>query len=67
MPEKAQIECSEHQDDPDIHHQSFQESASEEQEIDTDDDGYHCRCVQNDSHLSAHFNPLVQCKNEFLD
>jgi hypothetical protein len=39
--EEPQVESCEHQDDADIHHQSFPESISEEREIYTDYNGYH--------------------------
>jgi hypothetical protein len=41
VPEKSQVESTEHQDNADIHHQAFPKSASEERQIYTDDNGCH--------------------------
>jgi hypothetical protein len=60
MPQESQVESSEHQDDSNIHCQPFPESVSEEQDIYSDDDGYHRQRVNYDSYLSAHFRPLAQ-------
>jgi hypothetical protein len=38
---ESQIESSKHQDDSDVHHQSFPEVVPEDQGIYSDDDGYH--------------------------
>lgn len=40
-PEKSQVVSCEHQNNPNIHHQSFPELVSEELEICADYDGYH--------------------------
>ena len=62
MPEESEVESREHQDNADIHDQSFPESVSEEREIYADYNGCHCHHVKNDSDLSAHFSTpkLVQ-------
>jgi hypothetical protein len=49
MPQEPEIESGEDQDDADIRDQPFPQSAAEERDIDTDDDGYHpCRVQQAD-------------------
>src|ERR1700683_2868996 len=47
--EESQIESREHQDDADVRYQPFPESVSEERDIQTDHDGYHCDQVKRDS------------------
>jgi hypothetical protein len=54
--EESQIESCEHQDNADIHDQSFPESVSEEQDIYADYNGCHRYHVKHDSYLSAHFS-----------
>jgi len=54
-PEKSEVESSEHQDNADIHSQTFPESISEEHEIYADYDGCHRHYVKHDTYLSAHF------------
>jgi hypothetical protein len=56
MPEESQIKSCEHQDNANIRRQPFPESVSEEREIYTDYDGYHCHHVKRDNDLSAHSN-----------
>ena len=61
LPEEPEVESSEHQDNENIHYQSFHyqsfpESASQEREIYTDNDGYHCHHAKHDSYLSSHFS-----------
>jgi hypothetical protein len=53
-PEESQIESCEHQDNANVRRQSFPESVSEEREIHTDDDNYHCHHEKRDRELSAH-------------
>jgi hypothetical protein len=55
-PEKSEVESYEHQDDANIHCQPFPESVSEEHEIHTDYDGYHCHHVKHDSYLFAYLS-----------
>jgi hypothetical protein len=55
MPEESKVESCEHQDNANIHSQPFPESVSEEPEIYTDNDSYHCHHVKHGSYLSAHF------------
>jgi hypothetical protein len=54
-PEESQIESCEHQDNANVRCQPFPESVSEEREIYTDYDGYHCHHVKRDSDLSTRF------------
>jgi len=54
--EKSQVESSEHQDDADIHHQSFPESISEERKIYADYNGCHHHRVEHPNYPSAHFS-----------
>jgi hypothetical protein len=54
--EESQIESSEHQDNANVRYQPFPESVSEERDIQTNYDGYHCHHVKRDSDLSAHFS-----------
>jgi hypothetical protein len=54
-PEESQIESCEHQDNANVRCQPFPESVSEEREIYTDYDGYHCHHVERDSDLSIRF------------
>jgi hypothetical protein len=54
-PEKSQVESCEHQDNANIHYQSFPESVSEEHGIYADYNGCHRHHVKHDSHLSVHF------------
>jgi hypothetical protein len=56
MPEESQVESYEHQDNADIHYQSFPESVSEEDEIYTHYDGCHRHHVKHVSYLSAHLS-----------
>jgi len=53
--EESQVESSEHQDNADIHHQPFPESASEKHEIYTDYNGCHRNHVKHHSYPSVHF------------
>jgi hypothetical protein len=53
-PEEPQVESCEHQNNANIHRQSFRDSVSEEHEIYTDYEGCHCHRVKHDSYLSAH-------------
>jgi hypothetical protein len=53
--EKSQVESSEHQNNANIHYQPFPESVSEEHEIYTNYNGYHCRHVKHYSDPSVHF------------
>src|SRR5579864_7083768 len=55
MHEEPQVESCEHQNDADIQHHSFPESASEEREIYTDYNGYHHHRVEHPNYPSAHF------------
>jgi hypothetical protein len=58
MPEEFQVERSEHQDDANIHHQPFPESASKEREIHSDDHSYHRQHIKHDNYpvtCAAHF------------
>jgi len=57
-PDEPQVECREHQDDSNIHYESFPESAPEERDVNTDYDGYHCQHVERDNYWSAHFSQL---------
>jgi len=54
--EESQIESREHQDNANVRYQPFPESVSEERDIQTNYDGYHCHHVKRDSDLSAHFS-----------
>jgi transposase len=54
-PEESRIESCEHQDNANVRYQPFPESVSEEREIYTDYDGYHCHHVKRDSDLSTRF------------
>jgi len=68
MPEESEIESCEDQDNANVRCQAFPESVSEEREIHTDYDGYHCQHVKRDSDLSAHSSLHgLNCKgrNEF--
>ncbi|MGA9513229.1 MAG: hypothetical protein WBV51_06620 [Pseudolabrys sp.] len=53
--EKSPVESREHQDNANIHCQSFPEVVSKEREIHTDYDGYHHHHVNHYSYLSARF------------
>ena len=53
--EESQVESSEHQDNANIHYQSFPESVSEEHEIYTDYNGCHRDYVKHYSYPSVHF------------
>lgn len=66
--EESQIESDEHQHNANIRHQPFPESISEERNIQTHNDRYHCDEVKRDSDLFAHFSLHgLYCKgrNEF--
>jgi hypothetical protein len=54
--EESEVECSEHQDNADIHCQPFPKSVSEERDIYADYDGCHRHRVKHSSYLSAHFS-----------
>jgi hypothetical protein len=54
--QESQVESCEHQDNTNIHYQSFPESVSEEHEIYADYNGCHRHHVKHDSYLSAHFS-----------
>jgi hypothetical protein len=54
--EKSPVESREHQDNANIHCQSFPEVVSKEREIHTDYDGYHHHHVNHYSCLSARFS-----------
>ena len=54
--EESQIESREHQDNANVRYQPFPESVSEERDIQTNNDCYHCHHVKRDSDLSAHFS-----------
>ncbi len=56
-PEESKVECCEHQDNANIHCQSFPESVPEEHEIYSDYDGCHRHHVKYTSYLSAHSLP----------
>ncbi|MGC2688388.1 MAG: hypothetical protein WA375_12470 [Pseudolabrys sp.] len=53
--EKSPVESREHQDNANIHCQSFPEVVSKKREIHTDYDGYHHHHVNHYSYLSARF------------
>jgi mannitol-1-phosphate/altronate dehydrogenase len=57
--EESEVESCEHQDNANIHCEPFPELVSEEEEIYTDYDDYHCHHVKHDSYLSAHFRFLA--------
>jgi hypothetical protein len=48
-PEESQVESGEDQDNTNVDRQPFPESVSEEQDIDTDDDGCHRHHAKHDS------------------
>ena len=52
------ISSREHQDNANIHRQTFPEPVSEECQIYTDYNGYHRHHVERDSYLSAHLSTL---------
>jgi len=54
--EESKVESCEHQDNANIHCQSFPESVSEERQIYTDYDGCHRHRVKHPSYLSAHLS-----------
>src|SRR6266404_7134516 len=54
--EESKVESCEHQDNANIHCQSFPESVSEEHQIYTDYDGCHRHRVKHPSYLSAHLS-----------
>jgi hypothetical protein len=54
-PEESRIESCEQQDNTNVRYQPFPESVSEEREIHTHYDGYHCHHVKRDSDLSTRF------------
>ncbi|MGA7737898.1 MAG: hypothetical protein WCB22_20995 [Pseudolabrys sp.] len=54
--EKSPVESREHQDNANIHCQSFPEVVSKKREIHTDYDGYHHHHVNHYSYLSARFS-----------
>ena len=54
--EESHIESQEYQDNANVRYQPFPESVSEERDIQTNYDGYHCHQVQRDSDLSARFS-----------
>jgi hypothetical protein len=56
MPEESQVESCEHQNNANIHHQSFPKSVSEEREIYTDYNGCRRHSVKRRSYLSAHLD-----------
>src|SRR5215469_7337324 len=51
---ESQIEGCKHQNDSDVHHQSFPEMVPEDQGIYSDDDGYHRHHVRHGNHRSCH-------------
>jgi hypothetical protein len=51
--EESQIEGCKHQNDSDVHHQSFPEMVPEDQDIYSDDDGYHRHHVRDGNHRFA--------------
>jgi hypothetical protein len=55
MLQKSQVERCEHQDDSDIHQQSFPEAVPEEQEIHTDHNDNQQHYVKHDRCMSRHF------------
>jgi len=56
----SQIEGGKHQDDADVDHQSFPESISEEQQIDTDNNGYQHHNIKHEKHVPCHFNHQLE-------
>src|SRR5215831_8107445 len=54
--EESQVESCEHQDNANIHYQSFPESVSEEHEIYADYNGCHRHHVEHYSYPSVHFS-----------
>jgi len=61
--EESQIESREHQDNANVRYQPFPESVSEERDIQTNYDGYHCHDVNCDSDLFVHFSSYgLYCK-----
>jgi hypothetical protein len=52
--EKSQIEGRKHQNDSDIHDQSFPEMIPEDQDIEGDDNGYHRNQVRHGNSRSCH-------------
>jgi hypothetical protein len=54
-PDESQVESCEHQDNANIRHQPSPELVSEEQDIDTDDDGGHRHHIKNNCDLFPHF------------
>ena len=61
--QKSEVEGGEYQDDSYIHRQSFPEVIFEEQEIDSNDNGYQQQYIQcgshGDSHVSLRFKPRL--------
>jgi hypothetical protein len=56
--EESRVESREHQDNANIHYQSFPESVFEDYEIYADYDGYHRQREQHDRYLSPHLRSL---------
>jgi hypothetical protein len=54
MFEESQVEGCKHQNDSDVHHQSIPEIVPEDQDIQSDDDGYHRHHVRHGNHRSGH-------------
>ena len=51
---ESQIEGCKHQNDSDVHHQSFPEMVPENQGVYSDDDGYHRHQVKHGNHRFCH-------------
>ncbi|MGH6993672.1 MAG: hypothetical protein ACREEH_10090, partial [Caulobacteraceae bacterium] len=54
MPEKAQVEGDEHQDDADVRDQPFPQSVSKEGDVDADDERRHRKKVEHGNYLLSH-------------
>jgi len=62
---ESQIEGCKHQNDSDVHHQSFPEMVPEDQGIYSDDDGYHRHHVRHGNHRSCHCDFTGFCDLSF--
>jgi hypothetical protein len=58
--QQPQVERREHQDDPDVHHQSLPEPVPEEQDVHADHDGHHHEHVERDSSPASHPSLLLR-------
>ena len=67
MSQESEVECREHQNNANIHHQPFPELISEEREIHTDYNRSHCHNVKRETYVSDHFSKDLDSGSEFRE